>query len=210
MIAARRPGLYIFHRGEERGCLGSRWIMRNRPKLLEGMEAAIAFDRAGCGDVITHQSHGRTCSDSFAASMAHALNALDPNFQYRPDNRGVFTDTNEYAGAIAECSNLSVGYQGQHGPRETLDVAHCEKLLAAMLKLDMSALVIERDALKPDHDGWGSGDPYRYERDELAQAAAHYPMVAARLLQECGITLEDFQFAVWGDDEPGYRPLMAS
>jgi len=74
----------------------------------------------------------------------------------------------------------------------------------------MSALVIERDLLTPDHDGWEWGDPYRYERDALAQAAAHYPMVAARLMEERGITLADFQLAIWADDEPGYRPLMAS
>ncbi|SEK02194.1 Peptidase family M28 [Sphingobium sp. AP50] len=208
MIAARRPGLYIFHRGEERGCLGSRWIMRNTPHLLEGVDAAIAFDRAGYGDVITHQSHGRTCSDAFAASMATALNALGPDLQYAPDNTGVFTDTNEYAGAIPECSNLSVGYHGQHGPRETLDIAHCERLLAAMVKLDSDQLVIERDPLDPAHDRWGWG--YPSERDDLADAVAEYPMTAARILEECGVTLEDFQIALWADEEAGYRPLMAS
>lgn len=213
MIAARRPGLYLFHRGEERGCLGSRWIMGNTPQLLEGIGAAIAFDRAGYDDVITHQSHGRTCSDAFAASMARALNAIEPRFQYRPDNRGVFTDTNEYAGAVPECSNLSVGYHGQHGPRETLDVIHCERLLAAMLALEADKLVIERDPDASDHDRWGWRYGYPDEREELAEAVAEYPSVAARLLEECCITLEDFQMAVWADEtdgDPGYRPLMTS
>src|SRR3546814_16306749 len=65
MIAAACPGLYLFHRGEEQGCLGSRWIERHTPELLANIDAAIAFDRAGLGDVITHQSYGRTCSAAF-------------------------------------------------------------------------------------------------------------------------------------------------
>src|SRR3546814_4503361 len=33
MIAAAFPGLYLFHRGEEQGCLGSRWIDRKSTRL---------------------------------------------------------------------------------------------------------------------------------------------------------------------------------
>lgn len=106
MIAARRPGLYLFHRGEEEGCLGSAWIRRNRPEFLRGIDAAIAFDRAGFDDVITHQACGRTCSDAFAGDLASSLNGLDRAFHYRPDNTGVFTDTNEYAALVSECTNL--------------------------------------------------------------------------------------------------------
>ncbi|WP_218036652.1 M28 family peptidase [Sphingobium sp. EM0848] len=213
MIAAGRPGLYLFHRGEERGCLGSQWIQRNNPELLKDIGAAIAFDRAGLGDVITHQSYGRTCSDAFAASLASAINDLDRAFRYAPDNTGVFTDTNEYAGIIPECTNLSVGYYGQHGPRETLDVDHCEKLLAAMLEFDASLLVIERDPSAQEDDRWGWFHSYRGHCDDFADAVADYPWLAARMLEECGCTLDDFRMAVWVEemgDDSGYRPLMAS
>jgi putative aminopeptidase FrvX len=213
MIAAGRPGLYLFHRGEEQGCLGSRWIQRHTPDLLKDVDAAIAFDRAGLGDVITHQSYGRTCSDAFAVSLASALNGLDSGFRYRPDNSGVYTDTNEYAGIIPECTNVSVGYQGQHGPRETLDVSHCEKLLAAMLALDASRLVIERDPAIPDEECWGWHDSYRGYQGDFAEAVMENPQLAARMLEECGVTLSDFQRIAWDeemDGDPGYRPLMAS
>ncbi|WP_162854727.1 M28 family peptidase [Sphingobium estronivorans] len=213
MIAADRPGLYLFHRGEERGCLGSHWIQRNNSGLLKGLDAAIAFDRAGFDDVITHQSYGRTCSDAFAVSLASALNDLNQDFRYAPDDTGVFTDTNEYAGIIPECTNLSVGYHGQHGPRETLDVDHCEKLLAAMLKLDASLLVIGRDPSVQEDDRWGWLESYHGYRDDLAEAVADHPLLAARILEECGVTLDDFQMAVWADemgDGSGYRPIMAS
>lgn len=213
MIAAGRPGLYLFHRGEEQGCLGSHWIQRNTPDLLKDIDAAIAFDRAGLSDVITHQSYGRTCSDAFAASLASALNGLNPGFRYRPDDTGVYTDTNEYAGIVPECTNLSVGYHGQHGPRETLNVDHCEKLLAAILQLDASLLVIERDPSLQDDDRWDWHGTYRGQAGDLADAVAENPQLAARMLEQCGVTLDDFRIVAWEDemnDETGYRPLMAS
>src|SRR3546814_793550 len=68
---------------------------------------------------------------AFATNLASALNRQNSGFRYAPDDTGVYTDTNEYAGIVPECTNLSVGYQRQHGPRETLDVVHCEQLLEA-------------------------------------------------------------------------------
>jgi putative aminopeptidase FrvX len=213
MIAARRPGLYLFHRGEECGCLGSHWIRRHNPAVLDDIDAAIAFDRAGFDDVITHQSYGRTCSHSFATSLADALNSRNPDFQYAPDNTGVFTDTNEYAGIIPECTNLSVGYHHQHGPRETLDLHHCERLLSAMLSLDESRLVIERDPLRDEDEHWRqAGTPFGY-REDFADLVADYPLLAAHMLDECGITLDDFRMAIWAGETgegAGYRALMTS
>jgi hypothetical protein len=145
MIRHKRPGLYVFHRGEERGCLGSAWIARHNPKFLEGIKAAVAFDRAGFDDVITHQMSGRTCSDAFAQSFAAQLNEGCKAFTYRPDDGGVYTDTNEYADVIAECSNISVGYHGQHSHKETQDLYHAEALLASVLQLDTAKLVMERE-----------------------------------------------------------------
>lgn len=213
MIAAQRPGLYVFHRGEELGCLGSRWIRRCNPDLLAGLDAAVAFDRAGTNDVITHQSFGRTCSDAFASSLASALNGLNRSFRYKPDNTGVFTDTNEYADIVPECTNLSVGYHGQHGPRETLIVGHCEQLLEAMLSLDASALAIERDPALAGVDHWSSLASYPGELEDFTEAIARSPDVAARLLMECGVSLDEFDWAVFHDENStrsGYRPLIAS
>lgn len=204
MIEAGIEGLYIFHRGEEVGCLGSRWIVKNEPHRLDGIKAAIAFDRAGTSDVITHQSHGMTASDDFALSMAAALNKHDPDLRYRPDDTGVFTDTNEYAELVPECSNLSVGYHGQHGPRETLDVYHCEKLLSAVLKADFSGLVFARE---PGDTGfgqsfYGSGwdrSPALDEPDEeLLDVVRRYPEAVARLLDAQRLTAWDvFDYARW-------------
>jgi len=216
MIAAQRPGLYVFHRGEEVGCLGSSWIRTENPKFLDGIKAAIAFDRAHLDDVITHQSYGRTCSQAFALSMSAALNGLDQTFAYKPDDTGVYTDTNEYAGIIPECTNLSVGYYGQHGPREVLDVAHCERLMRAMLKLDWQQLVIERDpAVRDFDDGPWSNWREQCDLDDMVELITEAPMAAARLLRRKGFTADDLLEELCGmfrehEDDHDYRPLTAA
>ncbi len=47
MIRAGVEGTYVFHRSEEIGGLGSSYIANECPDRLDGMFAAIAFDRAG-------------------------------------------------------------------------------------------------------------------------------------------------------------------
>lgn len=139
MIKAGKPGLYIFHRGEEVGGLGSDYIATHTPKKLDGVRAAIALDRKGYRSVITHQG-SRCCSDAFADSLAGAI-----SLGMVSDDTGLFTDTANYTHLIPECTNLSVGYERQHTAKETLDVAFLCQLLHSLLRLDTSKLVIERD-----------------------------------------------------------------
>ncbi|BCJ91816.1 hypothetical protein IZ6_25510 [Terrihabitans soli] len=74
MIRAGVEGLYIFHREEECGGRGSRFIATRTPELLDGIKYAIAFDRYGYQSVITHQ-FDRCCSDEFGVSLSKALGA---------------------------------------------------------------------------------------------------------------------------------------
>lgn len=140
MIKAKVPGHYVFHYGEEHGCVGSRKLALHYADWLKQFTFAIALDRGGTGDIITHQAFGRTASDEFALSMAAQLGGF-----YEPCDGGIYTDTNEYAALIAECSNISVGMAGCHSKGETLDVRHLFKLLRKLLALDVSKLVSARD-----------------------------------------------------------------
>lgn len=141
MLKENRPGLYIFHRGEEKGGVGSRWLLKNTPQLLEGIQYAVAFDRHSLTSIITHQGGMRCCSDDFAHALGAAL--IDG---YALDDGGSFTDTKVYVDIVPECTNVSVGYYDQHGPRETLDVRQCLKLRDALLKLDATKLPVVRKA----------------------------------------------------------------
>jgi len=145
MIAAARPGRYIFHRGEERGCKGSQWIADNNKAALENATAAIAFDRRDFNNIITHQGGERGCSEAFATSIANQL----PGF--KPDPSGLFTDTRKYFRLVPECTNLSVGYQSQHGPLERQYLDFAASLRTAMLTFDTKLLTIERDPTKYEY-----------------------------------------------------------
>lgn len=154
MIGAQVPGHYIFHYGEEHGGIGSSAIADYAPELVMDAEMAIALDRRGTGDVITHQYGQRTASDTFAWSIATELQALDPRLDYKP-HEGIYTDTAEYAQLVPECSNLSVGNQHEHSRYETCDTVHVGRLLAALCALDTDRLSVERDPSVPDPDDWG-------------------------------------------------------
>lgn len=154
MIKAQKPGLYVFHRGEERGGVGSSHIAKREPHRLKGMKAAIAFDRRGTTSVITHQGWERCCSAAFAVSMA----AMLP--EYELDDGGSFTDTANYTDLIGECSNLSVGYYQEHSSNEMLDVSHLFLLRKSLLDLNLEKLVFERKPGETEYKNWRR---YRYD-----------------------------------------------
>lgn len=138
MIDAQVPGSYIFHRGEERGGIGSSGMARDHKDWLSGFKWAIAFDRRGSGDVITEMACGTVCSETFANALAAKINGgLDVNkltsLEYAPNDTGLFTDTANYRGIIPECTNVSCGYDMEHTGDETLDWWHLSALRGAVI-----------------------------------------------------------------------------
>lgn len=153
MIAAGIPGRYVFHYAEERGALGSGDLAYHTPELLDGITCAVAFDRAGTGDVITYQRGDRCASDAFAWSVSDALNAVALGLLLEPAD-GIFTDTASYMDLVPECTNLSVGYAHAHSAAETLDTNFLIALRDAMLAVDVASWVIARDPLA-QQAAWG-------------------------------------------------------
>lgn len=149
MIADKKPGTYVFHRGEEKGGIGANAMLKEQKEWLQDFDLAIAFDRPGIHEVITHQGGVCCASDKFGDALAAALNK-NGEFKYEKSIKGVFTDTKIYRGVIAECVNLGVGYYDQHGPDETLDYNHLIDLLDAVLSIDFDALPVDRDPTKAD------------------------------------------------------------
>jgi hypothetical protein len=149
MIQQGKPGTYVFHRGEECGGLGSDYVATHEKGRLKNIQAAIALDRKGYDNIITHQG-ARCCSDEFAESLADAL----PTLAMEKDDTGLFTDTANYTHLVPECTNLSVGYGRQHTAKEWQDVAFLCQVLDALLALDVSKLVIKRDPVNDHDDAW--------------------------------------------------------
>ncbi len=203
MIKREVPGLYIFHRAEEIGGLGSSHIAEKTPELLQGILAAIALDRKGTTSVITHQG-ARCCSDAFAGSLCDELNlSRSLGDDWVKDGTGLFTDTANYTGLIGECTNLSVGYFQAHTHEEYLDFRHLQDMLESLCDLDQNALVFQREAGAIDPDDY----EFRYDRkwtdyytgwDNSEQAKGglvdlviEHPDAVADLLEQTGITRED-------------------
>lgn len=134
MIDHGVPGAYIFHFGEEVGCIGSRWMAHHRADWLQGFDVAISFDRPNCSDVVTHLCGKKACDDEFAAKLSLQLNAhLPTTYSVSPSAQGGMTDIYHYIGLIKRCTNISVGYTRQHSPNETLDVDYLMGLRDACL-----------------------------------------------------------------------------
>jgi hypothetical protein len=131
-------------------------------EFFKGFDRAVAFDRRGTADVITHQAMGRCASDEFGRALAEALNDYT-GLAYLPSDGGVFTDTANLTKLIPECTNLSVGYDSEHMAAETLDVDHWLALREACLTLAWETLPTERDPSvveKWDSYGWGQASDY--------------------------------------------------
>lgn len=160
MIKNGVPGYYLFHRDEEHGRNGSRWVANNLEKecKLSELDYSIAFDRRGGTSIITYQSGTRCCSDEFATSMSKAMEKS--GVKWRTDTGGSFTDTASYTKIIKECTNLSVGYTGAHGSFETQDVLHLLKMREALISFDESILVAKRDPSKVETRTSYSGSGY--------------------------------------------------
>jgi hypothetical protein len=207
MILADVPGLYIFHRGEEVGGTGSQYIAHNTPELLAGIQYAIAFDRRGYEDIITHQG-SRCCSDEFAWSLADALDMH--GLAYAPDQTGTFTDTANYVDLIPECTNIGVGYSCAHMASEHQDLNFALLLRDALCDLDLGRLEVHR---KPGEGGDDYGDWYSTSNDNtrdpwdprtgfddkrtMMELVRDHPDIVADLLCEFGYDVQGLRGEVW-------------
>ncbi len=203
MARAKKPGLYVFHRGEERGCIGSRWLAKNTPKMLNGIEAAIAFDRKDVGSIITHQFGGRCCSEDFSKSLSGAI-----GLGMKSDSTGTVTDTAQYTDLVGECTNVSVGYKFQHSKSEEQDLPFLLALMDRMLDFDATKLTFKRKAgekekspmggyygnYHDDNDDYSDGAPYGSSNRNSYRGSEYWK----------NPKLEFQQGKIWNQAEGGY------
>jgi hypothetical protein len=135
MIKAKVPGIYIIHAGEEIGGVGSSGLVKDQPAWLNQVNFAISFDRKGISEIITHQLDGRSCSNEFAHDLGKIL-----GLGMLPSTGGTYTDSAEYIYDVAECTNISVGYYGQHTKDEIQDLDYLVLLRRALVNADWSKL----------------------------------------------------------------------
>jgi acetylornithine deacetylase/succinyl-diaminopimelate desuccinylase-like protein len=154
MVQHNKPGHYWLFFGEEVGCKGSGKYLSTGD--FNGVNQCISLDRAGNDDVITHQMGLRCCSQEYANELSARLGGT-----YKPCSTGVYTDSESFTGVIPECTNLSVGYEGQHTSNEVQDLEHLDTLSLALLSLDFEALPIKRTPEKTYERYTGGATWYR-------------------------------------------------
>lgn len=156
MIEAQIPGWYVFHVGEEKGCIGAGALAKRSDRWIIQPKISIEFDRHSYGSIITHQCMTRCCSEEFSAALAKQLRI--PGYQpFKSDDGGIYTDNQEYMDIIPEVTNLSVGYFGHHTHKERQDIRYANLLLRALLKVDWNSLPIKRDPNDPANSRWSHG-----------------------------------------------------
>jgi hypothetical protein len=209
MIRAQVPGYYVFHYGEEIGGQGSRALVEAGGRWLDdSIDMAIAFDRRGYGDVITRQSTGRCCSDTFARALANALNAQNMAFQFNPCPTGIYTDTAEYVDNVPECTNLSVGYFREHSETETLDVPFLLSLSDALQQIDFSALPVDRDPIAGAHER--RLETLKWQQAWKDRQAQNAPVSALAYLTgtDDDTTADDYDDKTDDDDDDSYSEYL--
>lgn len=159
MISRKTPGTYYFFQGEESGMVGARKIIASNKEFFKDYDRMISFDRRAYHSVITHQIGKRGCSQEFALALASELNNF--GFNYKPDSSGIFTDSASFFGIIPECTNLSVGYFGEHQSSEMTDIKFLKNLAKAACIVNWEELPIGE--IKEDKIKYGR---YFYEEDD--------------------------------------------
>ena len=141
-------GTFAWFRGEEVGCVGSSAFAGSdlTGYYLDGINRAVAFDRAGYADVVSVQRGKQCCSDEFVDALSMALSTAlpDADLLFAP-SRGVYTDTAELTDKVRECTNLSVGYFAQHTANERQNLSFVKTLIDALVVVDWEALPTVRE-----------------------------------------------------------------
>jgi len=154
MISNKIPGLYVFHRAEEIGGMGSEYFREHEVERWPTLERCIAFDRKSTASIITDQM-GTCCSDTFGYALAEQLHTKGNKWFL--DDTGVFTDSANYTDIIPECTNLSVGYYNEHTPQEYQDYEFLNVFIDKLLKVDWTGLPTIRTP-QPSVPWWNSYD----------------------------------------------------
>jgi len=96
---------------------------------------------------------------------------------------------------VSECTNISVGYYGQHGVNETQDLDFADTLLTALCLADWTQLVFKRDpsVVEDLYKYRGQSKDYQPTIDEenvcqLESLIVDYPHKVAELLDAYGFT----------------------
>jgi hypothetical protein len=118
----------------------------------------ISFDKAGYGSIVSHQSLLRTASDEFCHNLSQKFR--ESGMDFFTDSSGVHTDSALFLNHVPECTNISVGYFGQHTTSEYQDMDYLQKLSECVLNIPWDELPTHRKIGVKEWTG-------QYEKSEI-------------------------------------------
>lgn len=136
-------GTYMFPRGEEIGCVGTRYMVDRQENGLNFslFKRAVEVDRKGEVDMIVEMGVGICASEAFGKSFAKQL-----NMGHKCSDKGSSTDVGVLAKYIPECVNLAAGYLRQHSDNEVTNPDYLHTLAERLRLVDWSKVTHERTA----------------------------------------------------------------
>ncbi len=138
----KTKGTYIYHVGEERGCIGSKALAQSKTFDFSKYKRAIQFDRKATTSVITKMMGStKVCSKEFADALCEQI-----GLGFKKDEGGSYTDVASYNELIPEVTNLSCGYTREHGTSEKIDILWLlDDMIPALYNVDWENLPTVRD-----------------------------------------------------------------
>jgi hypothetical protein len=139
MMRAGVEGLYMLFAGEERGRVGSEAFFLSEKENLGHIKKVISFDRKATHSLITKQSGTKCVSEEFSNRLAIKLHLM-------LDDGGSYTDSATFMYDIPECTNISVGFYGEHTNNEIWHYGYVlDALLPRLVKIDFKSLPVVRE-----------------------------------------------------------------
>jgi hypothetical protein len=127
---------YALFVGEESGCIGATEALD--AGVLPNAQVMVSLDRRSTSDIITYQAGQATASQEAGEWLARELG------MGHELARGIWTDSAAFAGAIPECLNVSVGYDGAHTDNDTQDLFYLDELAGALAGVAWSDMPVAR------------------------------------------------------------------
>lgn len=187
LIQQQVPGTYYFFAGEECGRIGSIQAAKDIT-FFSKFDRAIQYDRRGYGSIITDQWGGPCCSDMFCDALAGEFRR--ENLKFESDPTGSYTDTASFMEIIPECTNISIGYFGEHTTHEHININYAWQVARASANINWDLLPVERDPKKSyskySSRYHGNDDDFFYQRPSSYQSKP--PVVPPKPKVEAGST----------------------
>ena len=184
------PGLYVWFAEEESGGYGSLKWTESPPTDMGRIQRCISIDRRGYGDVVINQIGSMCASLEAGRWLSNSLAGVTKTPWVITS--GVFTDSANLKDDIAECVNISCGYEHEHTENEYLDLNVLNDLVEALKEIDLTLMPTKRDPSpqtqpQPEAPVVGNFGGFGVTPQEASWLVSNESEIVAKVLHDWGL-----------------------